>query len=311
MVALRTFRAAPLALALILGLYGAASAQSADYSSHSEVDPANGSSVVNDGSNASSATLDANNYARSFITPGTSTMGAIVATDGSASPTTMTTHQDSWWFNCAPPNTCSSLPVEKPIPLSLTFGIKVSETQVTDSAYLEFDANYQLPNGGQFNFYFDQDGRGDFELNSNYITSTGDFVDLPVEKTLANGVWTLSVTDTVQEQICGLGASVCIPLEMTCPSGQTCSSPPAFTDFQSIKALIDPGQGETDIIDGYDPFSINVVSLDPNYQFVSADGRTITAGAAPEAATWAMLILGLAMVGLAIRRRDAAVALAA
>jgi hypothetical protein len=299
---LRVFKAAPVALALVLGISGAAHAQFSDYQSYSQVDPNGGASIVDNGTSSSSAKLDANNYARSFITPGTSIMGATAATDGSTRALTMTTHDDSWWFNCTPTNVCGSLPVGDPIPLELTFGIQVSETQVTNSAYLEFDANYDLQTGGRFNFYFVQDGRGDFELQSTYIDSTGARTHLPVQQTLAGGVWTLTVSATVQDQICGVTSGYsCIPTEMSCDSGTNCSSTPVFTDFQSIKAEIDPSLGESDVIDGWDPFTLKVVSLDPNYQFVSADGRSSTA--TPEPATWAMLLLGMGMVGLAARRR--------
>ena len=290
------------ALVLVIGVSGAATAGAV---SQSEVDPNVGSSVVDNGTSSSSATLDANNYARSFITPGTSIMGAAAATDGSASPTTTTTHQDSWWFNCAPPNTCASSVLGNPIPLALTFGIKVSETQVVDGAYLEFDASYQLQTGGQFNFTFAQDGQGDFELTSNYVTSNGDTVDIPVTQTLANGVWTLTAHTTVQDQICGI-SSPCIPTEMSCDSGQNCSNPPVFTDLQSITALIDPNFGESDVIDGYDPFTVDITSLDPNYQFVSADGRTIGGAPtvdAPEPGT-ALLVAG-GLIGFWRRRRRA------
>ena len=290
------------AFAFVVGVSGAATAGSI---SQSEVTPNEGSSVSSNGTTSSSATLDANNYARSFITPGTSIMGAAVATDGSASPTTTTTHQDSWWFNCAPPNTCESLALSNPIPLELTFGIKVSETQVVDSAYLEFDASYQLQTGGQFNFTFAQDGQGDFELTSNYVTSNGDTVDVPVTQTLANGVWTLTANATVQDQICGIN-SPCIPTEMSCNSGQNCSNAPAFTDLQSITALIDPNFGESDIIDGYDPFTVDIRSLNPNYQFISADGRTI--GGTPTVDTpepGSALLLAGGLFGLWRRRRRA------
>jgi hypothetical protein len=299
---LRVFKAAPVAFALVLGVSGAAHAQFSDYQSESFVSPNGGATVAGYGTSSSSATLDANNYARSFITPGTSIMGATAATDGSTRPYTMTTHNDSWWFNCTPTNVCGSLPVDNSIPLDLTFGIKVSETQVTGGAYLEFDANYDLQIGGRFEFYFVQDGRGDFELNSTYIDSTGARTHLPVQQTLSGGVWNLTVNATVQDQICGVTSGYsCIPTEMSCDSGTNCSSTPVFTDLQSIKAVIDPSLGETDVIDGWDPFTLKVVSLDPNYQFVSADGRSSTA--TPEPATWAMLILGMGMVGLAARRR--------
>jgi hypothetical protein len=60
------------------------------------------------------------------------------------------------------------------------------------------------------------------------------------------------------------------------------------------------------MIDGFDPFSIDIVSLDPNYQFISADGRTIGAaatGGVPEPATWAMMLTGFVGVGVLLRRR--------
>ena len=274
----RTFRTVTLAVAFVTALSGAARA---DMISNSLVTPNGGASVVDNGTVSSSASLDANNYAKSFITPGTAIMGAAAATDGSAQPITMTTHQDNWWFSCGASSCATEFPLSKPIPLQVTFGIKVSETQVTGSAYLEFDASYALgTNGyGQFNFSFVQDGQGDFELQSTYVQPDGQVVDLPVDQTLVNGVYTLSATATELAQVCGLDGSSCIPSEMSCAPGIACSDTPAFTDTQSIEALIDPGQGEPDIIDGYDPFTIDITSLDPTYQFISGDGRTI--GGAP------------------------------
>jgi hypothetical protein len=56
------------------------------------------------------------------------------------------------------------------------------------------------------------------------------------------------------------------------------------------------------------------VSLDPNYQFISADGRSIdnaSTGGVPEPMTWAMLLVGFAGLGVALRRRRGQAATAA
>lgn len=307
---MRSFRLVAMA-AIALGVIGvgAANADPSDYSSYSQVNPVSGSSLSDTETSSSAVILDANNYAKSFITPGTSIMGAAVAADPSVSynPSTQTIHDDSWFFKCDATHICGSLPLSKPIPLQLTFGIKVSETQVTGGdAYLEFDANYQLSTGGSFSFSFVQDGPGDFELSSQYVDSLGVRSNIPVVQTLVDGVWNLSVNATVNNTVCGLGTP-CIPLEMTCDPGAACGAP-AFTDEQSIKALIDsnPDAGP-DMIDGYDPFSLNVVSLDPNFQLVSGDGRDISnpgAGGVPEPGVWAMMLIGFAGIGWTLRRRD-------
>src|SRR5947208_10932809 len=109
------------ALGLALGLCGTASAGPfSDYNSFSQVNPVGGSSVSDGGPgfSSSSVILDANNYAKSFATPGTSIMGAAVSADPSVSrnPQTNTSHDDSWWFNCNTQHICGSLPIGNPIP---------------------------------------------------------------------------------------------------------------------------------------------------------------------------------------------------
>jgi hypothetical protein len=295
--------------AIALAVLGSGAANASDTTSSSQVNPVGGSSLSEDGTTSSSVTLDANNFAKSFVTPGTSIMGAAVSADPSVSfsPSTQTTHNDDWFFNCNATHVCGSVPISQPIPIQLTFGVKVSETQVTGGdAFLEFDANYQLQTGGSFSFSFAQDGPGDFELSSQYFDASGKRTDLPVVTTLSDGVYTLSVNATVDDSVCGLN-SVCIPEEMSCPAGESCSSTPAFTDQQFIRALIDSNaDAGPDMIDGFDPFSIDIVSLDPNYQFISADGRTIgnlPAGGVPEPAAWAMMLTGFAGIGWTLRRR--------
>ena len=291
---------------------GVSSAAASDTTSSSQVNPVGGSSIVDDGTSSSSAAIDVNNFAKSFITPGTSTMGAAVSADPSVSfnPITQTRHDDSWFFNCDATHVCGTAVVSQPIPIQLTFGINVSETQVTGGdAFLEFDANYQLQTGGSFSFSFAQDGPGDTELSSQYIDASGTLGHLPVITSLSNGVYTLSVSATVRDTVCGLDAN-CVPETMSCSPGQDCSATPAFTDEQFIKALIDSNQDAgPDMIDGFDPFSVDIVSLDPNYQFISTDGRTIdtapVSGGVPEPATWAMMLIGFAGIGRTLRRRAA------
>jgi hypothetical protein len=295
--------AGPIALALLLGASRGATA-SVTYYSYSQVSPNNDSSVDDGGTGNlnSSATYNTNNFANSFITAGTSTMGAAASSTGFNTARTETTINDTW--SCSDQSVCALVPVGG-IAIQLTFGIQVSETQVVNDAYIDYEAQYQVDGAGTFQFGFTQDGVGDFELTSQYV-SNGNTFDIPVETTLAGGVYTLTASGTLDGFLCA---------NDSCGVDSVSPGAALFNDTELISAETDAEGDPLDVIDAEDPFTINIVSLDPNFEFSSDGGRTILdslSNSVPEPATWAMFLVGFGGIGFMLRRsrRKGAVATA-
>lgn len=114
-----------------------------------------------------------------------------------------------------------------------------------------------------------------------------------------DGSYSFSYAYTEASTVCTADA----PCAGTCTIDVTCTpTDVAFIDNQSVFAQAN------DYYDGFldasDPFSVEIISDDPNYQFVSADGRvsgTLAVTPVPEPGT--LTLFGAALVGLIVMRR--------
>ena len=79
-----------------------------------------------------------------------------------------------------------------------------------------------------------------------------------------------------------------------------------FVDETSIQVSVTGGDGAAAMIDALHTFSVGVRSEDPRYQLVSAAGRSgeVAVSPVPEPATLPLMIAGLGMIGVLVRRRQ-------
>jgi len=97
----------------------------------------------------------------------------------------------------------------------------------------------------------------------------------------------------------------CQPVTSPCFSTDTCSGVPSFSDSQQITLQYDGNAGANPFfLDASDPFGIQIVSTDPNFQFASSDGQGLVPVAqAPEPENLELMAEGL--LGLLWLRRRA------
>lgn len=234
---------------------------------------------------SSSIVVDADNLARSFA--GTAFLpggvhgvlqgGAEVRNShGNSSPLgfsgdsyTRTTIYDHW--SCLP-TTCAGVGAPG-VPVSLALTIGGSTTIGSGSS---FDLAYSISSGGSFSFVFFQDP--DPYARAAFRDPAGVETELPVTlATNAGGDLEFSL-------------DISHFFNLLCPSA--CSA--GFDDELSLNARV-YSQGDPEHLDAFHTFSVDLVSLDPNVQFVSDSGRTtsVQSTAAPEPETLSLLGLGL------------------
>ncbi|HEV7578513.1 MAG TPA: PEP-CTERM sorting domain-containing protein [Caldimonas sp.] len=294
-----------LALMILAALPGAAGAA---YSSSSSVGTPAGF-VRDTGSTSSAVTVDAANYASSFVSPQTATLGAAAANaySGSLSGSGSRSSYDDFWSCSAPCGIAAPLP-NGVVPLSLDFSLDGVLTNLmrhgdgSGDPSLELRASYTIGVFGSFDFLlqenvFDSEegplGAGS-SRNYAHFCRQGATVcsDLPID--------VVAFTDSEGNDLFRFSLHAVVT-QVMCPN---CAA--GFVDEQSIQAEASGGA----FIDALHTFKVGVRSEDPNFQFASANGRTTAdvppVSAVPEPETLPLLLAGLAAVGAVARRRGRA-----
>lgn len=264
----------------LLYLFVVVTCAKADTFTTADVFPFSGLPVSQSDPTSSSAMIDANNFANSFVNPATGKMGVQTVSGPSNRADATASHKDTW--SCS--GSCSGLSTA---PISL--GILVEGTlSLGPTLDAQMRASYSIDSGDGFSFFLDE-ADGGVGANASYNFINGTHIDIPVAFT-DNHDGTLSFS--VKYSIATGMPSGCnnIPGVSSCPFSSG--------DNQSLSAETVFGS-----IDAFHTFGVTVTSLDPNIQLTSADGRTGGPSTAPvpEPATLAMLATGLAGIGVRLR----------
>jgi hypothetical protein len=215
--------------------------------SASSSDPLNSSVVVG------------GNSANSFVNPVTETMGAFVASDGSAfSVSAQSSHADEWCF----PAVCAVAPgVAVDVEASIGFDAVVGGDLAAGGSGLEFSlvAQYFLGPNDVFTFSAGEDSSplsvgASFDGNPIAVSVTTD----------ASGNVHLSASLVTQLSVPGvaLGCVNCV----------------LFADNQKVSLEME-GSG---FVDAAHTFTVSLTALDPGVVLASTDGRVASGPAAPE-----------------------------
>ena len=220
------------------------------------------------------------NHVSSFSEFGNAVMGA--AFNGPGSPVPVFAMSQSSFFTSWYCVVCDGGPVGQSVnqfaPVRVLLSISGRAANITDASFVELMARLTLTNGTDLIFDYAQDGasapeaRLDLGQGSIPVTLTQDLV---------TGDWSFSISAAVSTIVCG-PEFPCQPAHSACFSTDTCAGTPSFSDTQSITLQYD-GNANPFFLDAADPFSIQLVSDDPNFQFASSDGQVTGAGAAAAA----------------------------
>jgi len=216
------------------------------------------------------------NSASAFITPLTETMGASVASDGSAiSVSAQSGHSDDWCF----PAVCAVAYLPVHVSASIGFDAVVGGRLAAGGEEFSLGATYSI--GGDF-FEF---GAGE---DSSPLSASADFDGDPVA---------VSMTTDSSGNV-HLSATFVRTLLFT-PTG--CVDCPLFSDYQKVELEME-GSG---FVDASHTFTVTLTPLDPGTVLNSTDGRT--AGTAPSAEPVpepaSLLLLGTGLIPLSRRLR--------
>ncbi len=290
-------------LAGVCFLLGAAGAARADSTSNCTV---NGNGVSN---NTTSCTfvVDSNNYASARVIPGTEQMGAKVA-EVSAGGFATAGAQNNDLFVCNAPNPCALVPGGLISPM-VRYTFQLDGTASATAGFTSLDATYTgLPflggSGGRFTFgFFEDPGKGSsatVEASAAFNPAGGGTTQIiPVTLTQdANGNYHFSLDYTTPATpLCGPpGCQGQLAVVNGAPVTEI------YGDGENVSAQID-GDGTPQFLDAISTFTVGITSLDPNFQPVSLDGRTLNVqtSTTPEPASILLLASGLAALLLLTR----------
>ena len=266
----------------------------------------NGSSSP--GTTNCSVVVDTNNFANARTNPATESVGAEVGSSSASGALALSTATNNDLFICSTTNPCQFIPPPPGTVLSIpvTFTFQLDGTASATSNFMQLDATYQvLPflgaSGGTFTFsFFEDPGKGpsaSTAANASFQPANGGTITVPVKLTQdSSGNFQFSVDYTTPvTPLCNPGCPVTTFSQGTGPSEQV------FGDSQSITAQLN-GDGTPQTLDAFSTFSVGITSLDPNFQPMSLDGRTINIGTpTPEPRT--VLLLASGLVGLFLLSR--------
>lgn len=273
--------------------------------------------VSNNGPTSSSASNNRGESISSFYTTidGIANMGASYMINGDGDQVswpyaqTSTVNDDSWYITCTPQSTCESV-VSNPIPVSLA---------VTFNGTLNAPPDIEGENGAWLSAEYNL-GSLLFSLGINQTASglVGDAswcqeigpdwpcTDIPINFVAnGDGTYSFSVSSTYSTTVCG-DDGYCPVTYSDCPHDAECAADNvSFTDEQSIGAQAYDNNYDY-FLDASDPFTVDLTSDDPDYQFVSADGRVsgmLSPAPTPEPGGLGLLGTALGLLGIVRYRK--------
>lgn len=243
----------------------------------------------------------------SFSEFGNGFMGARFDGSGSSVPfiaDTQSNFSTSWYCVKCGAGTVGTPDGSEFVPLHVLLSITGSAADVGEG-FVELTASLSLTNGTVMRFDYSQDGTD--PAGATLDVGQG---AIPVILThdLVTNTWSFSVNADVTSLVCGPDFP-CQPATSPCFSTDSCSGIPSFSDTQSITLKYDDnGNGTPFFLDASDPFTVQFVSGDPNFQFASSDGQSTgplgPVVATPEPATLTLMLGGLAGIVRFRRRRS-------
>ena len=243
----------------------------------------------------------------SFSEFGNGFMGARFDGSGSSVPfiaDTQSAFSTSWYCVKCGAGTVGTPDGSEYVPLHVLLSITGTAADVGEG-FVELTASLSLTNGTVMRFDYSQDGTD--PAGATLDVGQG---AIPVILThdLVTNTWSFSVNADVTSLVCGPDFP-CQPATSPCFSTDSCSGIPSFSDTQSITLKYDDnGNGTPFFLDASDPFAVQLVSGDPNFQFASSDGQSTgplgPVVATPEPATLTLMLGGLAGIVRFRRRRS-------
>lgn len=299
------------AVALLFAATVAAVPARADIISSSSI---NGPGAVsNNGASSSSAYNSRGEFISSYFSTvgGIANMGAAytVAANGDQEhwpyALSSTENDDSWDIICTSTAPCES-EYSDPIPVSIavSFNGTFNDPAVEGENGASIQATYDL---GSLDFSLNvaqASGLG-LEGDAEWCGTDGTCTDTPIDfVSNGDGTYSFSYSDTMSTVVCQEGCPI---VTYACTQNPDCASTNiGFTDMQEIYASVYDNNYDY-FADASDPFSINLISDDPDYELISAAGRVSgTPSPTPEPGSLGLLGSALGLLALLYRRSSAA-----